>query len=537
VLARLARELLGDASSADRRQALIDEAELLARRSGDARTLGEVLASRLHAIWTPDGVHDRLRLGVEIVALGRASGDETLEWNGMFWQFTALMELGRVPEGESMLAVFENAVTSAGDLPGMTMARSRHAVLAALRGRFDDIGPIAAEVGELGRRAGMVETPRLVATISAPVMLERDPAGPSRIVEMLRGMVRQMPGHYAGADLAMVYAELGRPAESTAELERVLPDVLGGSGPRWLGAMGFLAVAATLTGHPSAARIYDALLPYRDRLILLAGANSTWGPVSLRLGQLAARLGRTEQAVEHLTESLAFTTEMGALPWIAHSHAELADVVPEQAEQHRAAARSIAQRLGMTRLLARLAPPADEWSLRRDGEDWILAAGTERVRLRDGRGLHYLRRLLAAPGQEITALDLVADGAGLAATSTDPLLDEAARAAYRTRLAALDQELDAADATGDADRAERADTERQAILTELRRTTGLGGRARQTTAEAERARVNVTRTLRTAIERISDKAPAAGAHLHKSIRTGLACRYDPAPGGPSRWRI
>jgi hypothetical protein len=323
------------------------------------------------------------------------------------------------------------------------------------------------------------------------------------------------------------------------ELERVLPDVLAGSGPRWLGAMGHLAVAAALTDHHGAGPIYEALLPYRGRLILLAGANSTWGPVSLRLGQLAARLGRVDTAIEHFTESLAFATEMGALPWVAHAHAELADVTPERsaAEEHRALARSIAQRLDMSRLLARLAPPADEWTLRREGEDWMLTAETEQIRLRDGRGLHYLRTLLAAPGREIAALDLVADGAGLAATATDALLDDAARSAYRTRVATLDTELDAADATGDVDRAERAETERQAILAELRRGTGLGGRARQTTAEAERARVNVTRTLRTAIERISDKAPRAGAHLRKSIRTGLACRYDPAPGGPSRWRV
>jgi hypothetical protein len=49
--------------------------------------------------------------------------------------------------------------------------------------------------------------------------------------------------------------------------------------------------------------------------------------------------------------------------------------------------------------------------------------------------------------------------------------------------------------------------------------------------------VNVTRTLRAALDRIADSAPKAGAHLHASIRTGLACRYEPAAGGPARWRV
>jgi hypothetical protein len=54
---------------------------------------------------------------------------------------------------------------------------------------------------------------------------------------------------------------------------------------------------------------------------------------------------------------------------------------------------------------------------------------------------------------------------------------------------------------------------------------------------AERARVNATRTLRATIERIAPAAPLAAAHLRGSVRTGTACRYQPAPGGPSRWHV
>jgi hypothetical protein len=49
--------------------------------------------------------------------------------------------------------------------------------------------------------------------------------------------------------------------------------------------------------------------------------------------------------------------------------------------------------------------------------------------------------------------------------------------------------------------------------------------------------VNVTRTRRMVVGRISAAAPRAGAHLRASIRTGLECRYDSAPGGPSRWNV
>jgi len=191
----------------------------------------------------------------------------------------------------------------------------------------------------------------------------------------------------------------------------------------------------------------------------------------------------------------------------------------------------------MPGLLASLRPPADEWTLRRDGADWLLTAGDERARLRESRGMAYLTALLAAPGREITALDLAAGGMGLLAAAAEPVLDTVARDAYRRRLAALDDELDAADAAGDSTRAERAATERDALLGELGRSTGLGGRERGVSGADERARVNVTRTLRATLERITAASPTVGAHLTASIHTGRACRYQPAPGCPSRWHV
>lgn len=192
-------------------------------------------------------------------------------------------------------------------------------------------------------------------------------------------------------------------------------------------------------------------------------------------------------------------------------------------------------KIGVPGLLGRLTPTASQWSLQRDGEDWLLQAGSDRARLRDGRGPHYLRALLAAPGSDIPALDLVAGCPGLVYSDSGPLLDATARGTYRDRIRQLDDELAAADRTGDSIAAEKAHRERQALVSELRRATGLAGRPRRATADAERARVNVTRTLRATMDRITMAAPIAGAHLASSIRTSTMCRYQPAPGGPDRW--
>jgi tetratricopeptide (TPR) repeat protein len=549
LLARLAHALLGESGAADRRRALVEEGLVLARRCGDRAVLAEVLDARLHALWDPGGAFDRLAAAGEIIDLARGSADLERERRGLFWRFVALMELGRVAEAEAVLAAFDREARAAGDAAAGVMVVSRHAMLAAMRGRFDDAQGLIAQVAEEGRRVGLADTDRLVATVQGMIVMLREdpPAAEARTgLEELRALARRHPGHLYEATAARLLAALGRVPEAGLELQRALPAVLAGSSPRWLGAAADLAVVAVAVGNtPAAARLYSALDGYRGRLVVWAGANTVTGPVSHHLGILAADLGRLDDAVELFTEAAVWEEEAGALPFLASTLAALGDTLTRRgydgdagrAADYRRRAREIAVQLGMAGLLASLTPPAGEWTLRRDGPDWLLAAGDERVRLRDGRGMAYLRALLAAPGREITALDLVAGGAGLAAAAAEPMLDTAARDAYRRRLAALDDVLEAADATGDSDRAQQAAAERDALLGELRRATGLGGHDRGVSGADERARVNVTRTLRSALDRITGAAPKAGAHLSASIHTGRACRYQPAPGGPRHWRV
>jgi tetratricopeptide (TPR) repeat protein len=544
LLGRLARELLADPSAGPRRRALIDEALKLAREARDPTVLAEVLDARLNALWDPAGAEDRLAAASEIIDLARAAGDGARERDGMFWRFVALMELARVAEAESALTAFHREAATAGDARAVVMATARQAMLANLRGRFEEAAELSAEVAAEGRRAGVPDTDRLVGSVRGEVAFYRDPRVAAGMRDQMREWARRLPGHFMEAGTAVWLTVMGQTDEAQAELDRILPAVLAGSGPRQLGAAAGLAFVATQTGDvAAAARLREALLPYQGRLALFGGAGMCLGPVSLFIGLLATQLGLLDEAVQSLRQAIAFAEQAGALPCLALSLQAVSRALSlrqapgdrDTAVACQSRAQAIAGRLGMSGVLSqRVAAPA-QWSLRRDGEDWLLQAGPEHARLRDSRGLHYLRALLAAPGHDIPALDLAAGGPGLAAPDAGPLLDDAARDAYRDRIRELDRELAAADRAGDSGTAERAHDERQALAGELRRAAGLGGRPRRAPADAERARVNVTRTLRAAIARIAADAPIAGAHLDSSVRTGTMCRYQPAPGGPDRW--
>jgi hypothetical protein len=62
-------------------------------------------------------------------------------------------------------------------------------------------------------------------------------------------------------------------------------------------------------------------------------------------------------------------------------------------------------------------------------------------------------------------------------------------------------------------------------------------RERESGPHAERARVNVTRAIRSAIKRIAGYDSELGGELEAAVRTGAFCAYEPDPRRPRRWRI
>jgi hypothetical protein len=354
-------------------QEAVDEALMLANRAGDGSALAEVLDARLYALWDPAGAQDRLDAASELIRLGLAAGDGARERDGLFWRFVALMELARVDEAEVALAAFERAAAAAGDAEASVMGLSRHGMLAILRGRFEVAAALGEQVAERARRIGMPDAERLAGTVTGPIIAERgDERSWEAAAETFDRMARRFPGH-----------------------------------------------------------LYEALLPYRGRLVVLGGANAVNGPASHYLGLLAARLGRPDDAVAHFEDAIGLAERIGARPALARSLTALGETLSVRGgdgDARRSAGllrrgRELAGELGLTSLIRRRAGAPGEWALRRDGGAWLLEAGGEHARLADSRGLQQLRALLAAPRRDIPALDLAAGGPGLRAPAAPPVLD------------------------------------------------------------------------------------------------------------------
>jgi hypothetical protein len=193
---------------------------------------------------------------------------------------------------------------------------------------------------------------------------------------------------------------------------------------------------------------------------------------------------------------------------------------------------------------------------RREGEYWSITFEGETLRLKDPKGLRYLAQLLANPGREFLALEMVTAGrASIGSVSaralrddtgytlrrdpggSDELLDAQATEEYRRRLQELESEIDEAEERADGERAARARDERDLVARELTVAIGIGGRARKAPSDAERARVNVTKAIKAALARIRDERPALWRHLVNTIRTGTFCSYAPDPRVPTSWHV
>ena len=208
---------------------------------------------------------------------------------------------------------------------------------------------------------------------------------------------------------------------------------------------------------------------------------------------------------------------------------------------------------------------AEKGLLRKEGQYWTIVYKDRVLRLKDTKGTAYLAQLLRSPGTDVHVLDLVRGIADHCESTQDDrlagalppssqerentgihvgglgdageILDEKAKAAYRRRLAELRAEAAEAKQLDQFTRAEQAEEEIAALLAELSRAVGLGGRDRRAASAAERARQSVTRALKTVVKRIAEQEPALGAIFMGCIKTGTYCSYTLDPGFPTTWEV
>ncbi len=572
LMARLAAAL-AFSPERDRGAALAHDAVAMARRLGDKPTLHLALSCFIGATWGPDNLEERLALSRETARLAiEIGGAGVAELHAAIVTF--LFEAGDAAGAEREAESYRRRTEIAGRRISRWIVAVRNAMSALLEGRLADAEGLATQALHLGSEGGI---PNAAQYYGAQMLaLRREQGRLDEMVAPIEHLVAAYPAVPAWrAALAWVYAELGRDADARRELNRLAARDFTDL-PRdmfWLLCLWLLAEVVTRLGDDRrAATLYELLRPFGARCVT-AGAAFCSGSVERSLGLLAGTLSRMPDAARHLEAAIAANERLGSRPWVAYAEhdyarALLAAGAPgnhERALVLLARAERTARELGMTALAERTqrlratAPPGahppereraaaeagDSGLFRREGEYWTIAYAGTVVRMKDAKGLRYIVELLRHPDTELHAQDLIASitrpavGATVRATGGDsgPILDAAARDAYRQRLEDLRDELAEAEAHNDTGRAEKARGEIDFLARTLASAVGLGGRERRAGSSSERARLVVTKAIKASLQRIGRDHPALGRILTSSIRTGTFCSYRPDPRAPIAWDL
>jgi hypothetical protein len=486
-----------------------------AQRAGRPELVADCLDAALAAHWGPDELDMRRSLVARLDEVAAHVIDPDVRLQAHLWGLQVACEALDLQAIHRQMRALE--LLGEESARALFFAASRRLMLDLLRGRTDTAARLTAMAATAAEQASLADAwmvlkamPAYTAAQSGDTATCAAGAAECEAFALAEGVTAVC------AEAAFLWLCAGQPDRARALVHmfhgRALDDL-----PRdvnWLLVLQcVLEAALAVTDREVVANAARLLGPYEGRAVFNAGAVMFHGVTDDTLARAAALLGNPDEAGRLRARALATYERLGAQWW----RDRLASWQPPTA----------GEASGSTRQMHLHPAP---------GGLWLVGAEGAAVPLRAMRGFGYLRELLRRPGQPVAALDLVGAGTGVAVESgLGDLLDRQALNAYRQRLRDLEQELSEADQWSDIGRMESVRAERDALLDELARATGLGGRARTTGSSQERARVAVKKALSAATERIASVDRPLADHLRTQIHTGLNCCYEPDPASGLDW--
>lgn len=502
VLAALARTLrhgIDQLPGAEITQVAHRAAELAAA-ANDASALATAKLAVHDAMWFAGTAAGRLPVIAEMLDAAQATGDDDLVAQAHQLRAAALLELGD-PAGRDELLTYITLAGNLGHARGRWGALTRQATFAQLAGRVEESARLGEQALELGLAIGEPDAIGCFCT-SRCALAAFGVNGPSIEMDAADPLWPMFP-----VFRAWPFAARGEAAAAAAALgDFSVLDIT-----TWTGLESLAAAAVVFAATGSDAQrgwVYERLRPYAGAHVVVGGCASYHAAVDHHLGALAASLGDTRAAEAHFRAALAMHERLGAAGWARLSGQALAGLQAMPASRTANEVRLV------------------------NGVRLLCFEGKQ-VQLPDSKGLADIAALIGAHGADVHVLTLV--GHHLARMGADPVLDQQAKAAYRSRLDGLAADIEDAEAAGSTGRAEALRSEREALIRELAAAAGLGRRDRRLGDEAERARKTVSARVRDALSKIGQVHPELAGHLRSSLRMGTLCSYSPAE--PVTWKL
>jgi hypothetical protein len=538
--ARLAAEADYRAGSSKKILSVVDDA----RAAGDPTALAEALGLAHHCVLGPDDGPLREALVTELLQVASRSGRRIDRLMGVLWR-TVDRFLAADPHAERSLGELRQLLAERDNDAVSFVAAAIDVMLHVRAATLDDAERLAGACAGHGKRIGDADADAWhgAQLLSIRWYQGRDAELLPLLVDLAHSTTLGAADGAFDAAVAAVAAHAGDRRRAAGALARVVGSDLSHLPRRstWLVCLnGVVEAAHLLEDATVAAHAYRLLEPYAGLPMTASLAVTCFGSVHHALGLASLTVGDVSRAVRHLEAAVRSNTALGHWPAVVASRTKLAEALRLRADRGDAelSASLLAEARQDAADLNLALPPSPSPShrgpsaparirCRRRGRLWQISLGSRAALVEDVRGMSYLATLLAHPGREVPALELASPAAARPQASVQPVLDLAARDAYRDRITRLRQELLAVDS---ANRSRTAAIEHEIgwLEAELGSAQGLFGRSRRFTDDEERARVAVSKAIHRAIGRVEDADPVVGALLRSRVRTGRRCCYLPA---------
>src|SRR5688500_12746508 len=274
----------------------------------------------------------------------------------------ALLEAGEVAAVDRAMEELESIVRQLRQPQFMYVQAGFVTMRALFEGRFADAEQLTLQALTLGQRLQSASAEGIFGM--QMFMLRREQGRLHEVAPIVEMFVQEHSSSAWKPGLALMYTELGQMDKARTVFEELAVNEFRDiqQDGVWAASITFLVeVCAALRDRDRAVNLYRLLSPYAGYAVV----SSEWafGAASRFLGQLAATMGRWQEAESHFGQALAMNAQMRAKPWLAHTQFQYAHMLLERSTDgdiERATklldeSEIIARQLGMRSLQTRIA--------------------------------------------------------------------------------------------------------------------------------------------------------------------------------------
>ena len=306
----------------------------LARRSGSAHAELEAIAARHYVLSYPQAIEERTLLAERAVALGRTSTTALGVLWGHLWLADVALQRGEPGALNAAIQEIGRIAAQRSSPVGRWHEHRLRAQWSAVQGAFDEARSETEAGLRIAQRAG--DESMVGMSFAFRVQLAHLRGDPTEIPEEALPILEHAPPiPLVQAAIAQTLALLGERGRAVAILDGVR-DVADRMplGPRWMGTVGQIGLAATAVDDAELARRCHALLAPTAHWFSADGGGTPFfhGSNEYPVGTLALAGGLVGAAKGHFERAVDANLRIGARPYVALARLGLAQCLALEPE-------------------------------------------------------------------------------------------------------------------------------------------------------------------------------------------------------------